>query len=1094
MNHINHRNDRRRSGWLLAPLLLAVALCANATTNAQSNTQGSAQDGAQTPAQKKTLSLAKKKTLASAHEKSLASADKKPLRLAQNDPPKVAAQSDTQAVPATSQSIAPKLTEVIVTGSRIARAQNDTLQPTVVITSATFEARGYTNVSQALDEMPQFGVPPTSQQNQQSAFSVGQSFVDLFSLGSQRTLTLVDGRRFVSSNTASLFGAASPGSQVDFNVIPVQLIDHIETVTVGGAPQYGSDAIAGTVNVILKHDYQGLDLDAESGVSNQGDAFNFRVSALGGINFAGGRGNETTVLEYSKSAGLRGTARPVYANQPGFEAPATPGPYQEVLTPNPIVNQLSTSGVPYLDNFFYTPGVPDNLIGITNAAGQPLAFSPGSSALSPYNLGMETGNPIFYSGGQGINLVDFSNLQAYTARLNADTLGHFDWTDNVQAFWEGWLSESHSHSLIAQPFYSATIFGNPGGPTGPLYISANNPFLSAGDRSLIQSELQAYQANGFELDGGSPFDPNWSPNYFYLDRGSTDLEAGRFTGDQVVSRGVFGLKGDFGAFGGSYHWDVAANYGYSRNISRDPAVVFQNLENAINPVLDSSGNIVCPPGVVNSPVATESSTCAPLNIFGMGSPSAAARAYVTHIATAESWNTQRDFTADLSGPIIKLPADDWKFALGFENRREAASFEPDDFYTSSPPVGDLSASPIEGSYHTNEVYAETLLPVFEPHQDIPALYKVELEGAIRRVNNSIAGSSNTWDAGARWAPTKDILFRGNKTTSIRAPAITELFLPASTSNEFAQPDPCDKNFVTQGPDPATRAKNCAAAGINTATFTSNAINATVQGMTSGNATLVSEIAKSYTYGIVITPRWVPALSIDLDYVDINMSNAIETLNLTDLLEACYDATNYPNAAECSQFTRNSAGQIVGYHDGFVNAGLLHFQGDTISLNYQFQLPRNWGRMSLMGNYLDTKTLKLQVAGNTAVNEAGELGAQGGLVIAPKVRASFATNYSRGPFSWYWQAQFTSGENFSNLNTATSQYPLTVGRWWLINSSVAYTIGSRVNVRLVVNNVFDKLPPYPSLAGAGGNFEAPTSYYFAGIIGRTYLLSINAYLF
>src|SRR6185437_13238758 len=212
MNQINHRNDRRRSGWLLAPLLFAVALCANAATSTPSSTQSStannAQNKAQTPARKKTLALAQKKTPSAAH--------KKPLRLAQNDPPQVAAQNDTQAVPASSRSIAPKLQEVIVTGSRIARAQNDTLQPTVVITSATFEARGYTNVSQALDEMPQFGVPPTSQQNQQSAFSVGQSFVDLFSLGSQRTLTLVDGRRFVSSNTASLFGAASPGSQVDF--------------------------------------------------------------------------------------------------------------------------------------------------------------------------------------------------------------------------------------------------------------------------------------------------------------------------------------------------------------------------------------------------------------------------------------------------------------------------------------------------------------------------------------------------------------------------------------------------------------------------------------------------------------------------------------------------------------------------------------------------------------------------------------------------------------------------------------------------------------------------------------------------------------
>ena len=375
----------------------------------------------------------------------------------------------------------------MVTGSRIAHALNDTLQPTVEVSGAAFDERGYTNVSQALDELPEFGVPPTSQQNQQSAFSVGQSFVDLFSLGSQRTLTLVDGRRFVSSNTASLAGAASPGSQVDFNVIPVQLIDHIETVTVGGAPQYGADAIAGTVNVILKHDYQGLDIQAQSGVSNEGDAWNYRLSALGGHNFADGRGNITIVIEYNKSTGLRGTSRSDFVDQGGFEAPATPGKYSEIWYPQGAVNQLSTSGVPYLDNFFYTPGVPDAAIGIVNSAGQPLAFSPGSNALTPYNLGTETGNPIFYNGGAGINLINYSNLQAWTGRLNADTLGHFDWTDHVQTFWEGWLSEDHSHSLISQPLYEATIFGNPGGVQRPA-IHQHHQSLPLGGRPAAHPE------------------------------------------------------------------------------------------------------------------------------------------------------------------------------------------------------------------------------------------------------------------------------------------------------------------------------------------------------------------------------------------------------------------------------------------------------------------------------------------------------------------------------------------------------------------------------------------------------------------------------
>jgi len=1069
MNHPDPRRALRRFAWPVAPLLSMVALGAHGQDGTQPQGQTPAQPQLQAHAQAHSQARSKKPK------------PSKELRLAQNA---------TQTVQQTNKPARPRqLQEIVVTGSRIARALNDTLQPTVEVNAATFEQRGYTNVSQALDEMPEFGVPPTSQQNQQSAFSVGQSFVDLYSLGSQRTLTLVDGQRFVSSNTASLAGAASPGSQVDFNVIPVQLIDHVETVSVGGAPIYGSDAIAGTVNVILKHDYQGFDMNAMTGVSNDGDAWNYRLSALGGHNFDDGRGNTTTVVEYTKSTGLRGTARSDYTNQGGFEAPAGSSPYQLVYTANPIVNQLSTSGVPYLDNFFYTPGVPDSAIGITNAAGQPLAFSPGSNSLTPYNLGQETGNPIFYNGGQGINLINYSNLQAWTERVNIVSLGHFDWTDSMQSYWNGWFSDSNSHSLISQPLYNATIFGNPGTPNGPLYISVHNPYLSPGDQALIQSEMAAYGASGFPLSGGAPFDPNWSPNYFYLDRGSTDLEAGAFTGHQVVGRGVLGLKGDFKAFSQSYHWDVAANYGYSRDISRQPAVIFQNLENAINPVVGPGGQLVCPPGIVNSYIGTESETCSPLDIFGQGDPSAAAKAYITHVATAESYNTQRDVTADLSGPLVKLPADYWKFAVGFENRREASVFDPDRYYTSNPPVGNNSASFIEGSYHTNEVYAETLVPIFEPQQNILGLHRVEAEGAIRRVNNSIAGDSDTWDAGLRWAPTQDILFRGNRTVSIRAPAITELFLPASTDDEFATPDPCDKNYVNQGPNPAIRERNCAAAGINTATFTSNAINATVAGLTSGNAALASEVAKSYTFGAVLTPRWVPSLNIALDYISIKMSNAIEQLNLSDILEACYDSPSYPNVPECNDFSRNSAGQITDFHDGFVNAGLLTFQGDTITINYQTELPWKLGRMSFSGNYLDTKTLKLQIGSGVPLNEAGEL-ANTSNVLAPKTRMSFSANYVKGSFNWYWQAQYTSGMNFSNLNTATSQNILTVGHWWLINSSVGYYVTDRLNLRLVVNNVFNKQPPFAALAGASGNFTASTSYYFAGIIGRTYQLTAD----
>src|SRR5262249_42654450 len=144
-------------------------------------------------------------------------------------------------------------------------------------------------------------------------------------------------------------------------------------------------------------------------------------------------------------------------------------------------------------------------------------------------------------------------------------------------------------------------------------------------------------------------DPAWDGKHFYVSRANTDLQSGHAVADQMVSRGVVGVNGDFGFGGHDYNWEVAANYGYSRDINRTPAYVFQNLQNALNATTNASGEIVCAGNPVNSAVATGSRNCAPLNIFGQGQPSAAAVAYITHNAIATSIDTQRDLTANLTG-------------------------------------------------------------------------------------------------------------------------------------------------------------------------------------------------------------------------------------------------------------------------------------------------------------------------------------------------------------------------------------------------------------------------------------------------------------
>src|SRR5205085_7010865 len=167
---------------------------------------------------------------------------------------------------------------VVVTGSRIARPNYDTDAPAVIIDSEQIENRGFETLGQAINEQPSFGVPGASPVGaaQGGSFGSGQSFVNFLGLGDQRTLVLVNGHRFVSSNTASIFGPSNSGLQVDLNGINTRLVDRVETIAIGGAPIYGSDAIAGTVNIILRHDYQGFEIDGQYGIAEAGDAPNYR--------------------------------------------------------------------------------------------------------------------------------------------------------------------------------------------------------------------------------------------------------------------------------------------------------------------------------------------------------------------------------------------------------------------------------------------------------------------------------------------------------------------------------------------------------------------------------------------------------------------------------------------------------------------------------------------------------------------------------------------------------------------------------------------------------------------------------------------------
>jgi iron complex outermembrane recepter protein len=954
-----------------------------------------------------------------------------------------------------------ELGEVVVTGSRIRRPELDRLQPTTVLSSEYIERGAYTNVIDALNQLPAFGEPDSSLLGSQSAFGVGQSFAEFFSQGSQRTLVLVDGRRFVPASAPTIFGPVpSGGEQVDLDVIPTQLIDKIETIAIGGAPIYGSDAIAGTVNIILKHDYTGLDVDASAGISGQGDARRQRLRLLGGKNFADDRGNIEVSAEIANSAGLTGDQRQRYAYDSAYIPSGGIGPYQYVLISNQRVGGISTMGVPLVDDGYlnFNPN-----FAITNPGGQTLAFNHG--ALAPYNPGPPDPTGVLNIGGDGLDLAKTDNLLSPQERINGTVLGRFSLSEHATLYGELWYSETHSELLTAQTAYNTALFGAAGQPSGNLILSVTNAFLSAADQATIARNLAAYAA--------IPGNPTQTTQ-FYLSRENSDIGNGGATANQNTKRVVLGVKGGMGV--SDWQYDLSGNYGQTINLSIAPLVNFQNFTNALNAVVGPGGTVVCAPGYTTSPLA-QSRNCAPFNPFGNGIASPAAYAYVTDLASAASTLTQRVFTASLAGSVFSLPAGRVKMAGGYENRRESADFQPDQFYQQQG-IGST-----QGSFLTNEVFGEVLVPIISPAMSIPGLHQLELEAAAREVDHSVAGKAATWTAGARLAPLSVLQFRGNYTRAIRAPSVVEAFTPTTNGSTQAV-DPCDQTQINGGPDPAVRARNCAAAGI-AQPFSSNIMSFDSPSTVSGNPALRNEISDSRTFGFVLRP--LPRMSLSVDYVSIDIKDVIFLQSATNVLLECYDNPSFPNAG-CADVTRNSAGQVTLVRTAFANDNSSSFNGVMTEFDYSFDLrfgdePRNFGSLDVRLNHFFENRLEVTVNDSESDVLQGTLGNS-------KHKAAIDLTWSKDQIFALWHTRYAGHAIFSNSLPPGYTQVTGVGGWWMNDLTVGFTPIPKLKLQLVVDNVFDKQPPQPFPAAppaAGGGGYAT---YFSGSLGRYFVVSFN----
>lgn len=980
--------------------------------------------------------------------------------------------------------------EIVVTGSRIPRAGFDTLEPATTIGSAQIDSRGQTNVVETLTQTPSFGLGQTPQ-GQQGSFNAGQSFADRFGLGSARTLTLINGRRVVSTNAPSVSGTrvgspAPPGLQVDLNIIPTLLVERIENLSIGGAPAYGSDAIAGVVNVILKNKYEGISLSALSGITERGDNFRYNLGGLVGLNFADDRGNIMFAATYDASNGVLGNKRErirgaydfddnpaagsLVANTPGGRTPGNDGR----INGNVPFNTGGADGIPalVLIRDFRAQGLTvggvalpageyigaDGLIAGFGPAGTTrLQFDPNGN-LVPYTTGVPFSG-YFTSGGDGFNLGDTTQLVSDVKRLTLNFNASFEVTPNVELFVESLYFRGKARELVDQPTYHSPLVGGPTNPQGPLLVSADDPRLTPQASALLAS---------------------LGVSTFNVSRAYMGLVDGRSRSDNQVYRAVTGLRGDFDALGTNFHYEVSANYGRTEGNYYRTQIIQQNFVNALN-VRSVGGQLVCDPnpafnvapGTI-APIAD--AACVPFDPFGEGRASQASIDYITAPTRSRSTLEQTIFSANIStAELFSTWAGPVGFSIGAETRKEEGRFNPDPLEltgrTQNPAV-----PAADGSFRTKEVFGELEVPLISEDNGIPLVHELAAEGRIRYVDNSINGGFTTYTVGGRYRPIRDITLRGNFTRSLRAPAIVELFTPNAVGvGSF--PDPCDSALVTAGANPAIRARNCAAFysayGINGATFVSQAKSVGQATLDGGNLNLRNEVADSYTFGAVLRPSFAPRLTVAVDWNRIKIKGPIAQLSNADIASGCYDNPSFDlgnpdrGNAFCELFTRDATGQLVndrsnpGIRRTFVNGGFIDFQGLTATASYAGipldGLGIGGGSLTLDGSFYYLDKLCRSINAVTLDCAQGEIG-------NPRYSGQVNATLSKGATSLFVGVNYQSGVRYDLNYTRETQDVLKVGSLTTVDAALAYALPDDWSIRLSVTNLFDTPPPFPLTTG------------------------------
>jgi iron complex outermembrane receptor protein len=831
------------------------------------------------------------------------------------------------------------LDRIEVTGSRIRQVDVETAQPVLQITRENLENQGFSSIADVLENITSAGSPAISRTSPlSSGEAVGGTYIDLRNLGPSRTLVLVNGRRL---------GVTTGGLQ-DVSAIPTAMVERIEVLKDGASTTYGSDAVAGVINIITRRDFDGAEANAYFGQWDEGDGEVERYDFV--IGSTGERSSITFGAEYAKE-------NPVFAPDRWFSRDAFPtGPGSA-----PIPG--GASGVRQWGQFVY------NGVAYTLRRDVPGLDPTDFASYRPVDPALDASYP-----------AQQSTVYSGIERKSAFASAAYDLTDNVSFETDILYSDRESFARNAgYPFQSAAFENSAGGLSPDSYFNPVGETIQYTRRgwevprevmnSLTTFRISNMVRGSFEVGEGSFWD--WDVGHLYNQNKGVQVGTGNLNTLAVM---------------------------------RATGPSFRNADGVLQcgtpdaPITLGSGPGACTPWNPLIPFGYDAEN-------SLGDPNV--QAYIYKPGQALSETETRAYFANIAGTIATLPAGDLQMAVGVEHRKESGSFSPDALAQTGDST-DLAAGPTSGQYNLDEVYAEFQIPLLA---DMPGAQELTLNLASRYSDYDTFGDTTNSKAGFTWRPIESLLVRGTWAEGFRAPTISDLYGGESQSFEFYA-DPCDSEFgIAAGSARCLedvpvdfRQRANTPSGLS-----ESPEDQSDRAFTSGsNPGLTPEESKSKTLGLVYSPSQIQGLNVALDWWHIRIDNTIIADAPTTVLNDCYVRGIESRCSDPtgSRFTRDENGVITSFFYAGLNAGYQETEGYDLDLTYS--MDTDYGRFAL--SWLNTYVSKNEIKQDSddEIPPAQQNGFAGGGGINFRLRSNASLTWELGDFGMTWTTRYFSG--------------------------------------------------------------------------------------